>query len=511
MYLNFKNLISHHHFILSFILSILIVFSILIGFFSFMSIPASAETDSLIIDGSLCGKINGYNIVGVNHTNNNTLIELYKHYTNCSVFLLASYDGNYYLPTVGTSIIPQLNIHRGSTGVYVYRYGLGSEGDSDLYSVSPSSSQYDSWLSNIALDVLFSDDSSVTTCFRSSSNRSKISQLCDFNGNSITNIPLSECSYYWAVNPNFVWTSNSGKMTVSNVISGSDGSGFVSATLASSAHFININESSSDGSNFQFVDWIKAGTQYPLVDFQINDNGNLNSYALRVSVNNSYSNQIKQFHESEDVKDILYYLSHGSWISNNLGSVGQKVKLLNSLSECDTWYYDFSSQITSDLFTFDNKDVKSKIFSLNLSDYTSILAYNIYRLEIVNLSDSQVLSTSYFASFTNFDRTTSVYGIKSYEYTSSSDADADNNNESYTGNYIPGSTGSNDNISDLTFNNFSSNLSSLDITSIFSTLQTALNSVSSFFKSCYSLIPAPILSIILCGLTLTIILRVLGR
>ena len=51
----------------------------------------------------------------------------------------------------------------------------------------------------------------------------------------------------------------------------------------------------------------------------------------------------------------------------------------------------------------------------------------------------------------------------------------------------------------------------LDITSIFNSLQSSSRALASFFQMCMNIIPAGILAIILGGLSIVIILRILGR
>ena len=163
------------------------------------------------------------------------------------------------------------------------------------------------------------------------------------------------------------------------------------------------------------------------------------------------------------------------------------------------------------MFSFANFDVASRIYSLNLSDYISIIKFNIYQLQIVCNETSQVLSTTYFTCPRSYSRSESGYGIKSYDYSSSSDADADSSSNNYNGAFTQGATGSSSNPNDIVSNAFKDTLSSINITDLSSSLQGSITNVSVFFQSCWGLFPPALWSIILTGLGLIVILRVLGR
>lgn len=279
-----------------------------------------------------------------------------------------------------------------------------------------------------------------------------------------------------------------------------------------SARFLHLTTAEDDPRiKLNFIDHIVAGKQYPTFDLQINDNGMHYSYSVRVGVNTQYASKIEEFWLNEDSKQQFSSNSFGLFIPNNASTFVQTFKYCAFLTQCDTWSYDYSTSISSDLFSFSSSDAASRILSLNLSDYISVMQYNIYKLEIVCNDTSQVLSTTFFTSPRSYSRSDSGYGVKSYDYSSSSDADADSSSGNYTGNYTQGLTGSSSNPNDIVSNAFKDTVSSINITDLSSSFQSSITNVSAFFQACWTLFPPALWSIILTGLGLIVILRILGR
>lgn len=291
----------------------------------------------------------------------------------------------------------------------------------------------------------------------------------------------------------------------------------LSFSLDQSAKFLKLVDSSSD-SKLNICDWMRAGFQYPIVDFQINDNNYMDSYILKVGSNSTKTDLMQQLYQEEQVKNGLSAALNfsGSAIGINIrrdNSAINNLKVLLALTTCDTWDYDTVTTISSDLFTFSDPDVLSSIYSVNLSDYLSIVPYNIYRLDIVSKSSAKILATCYFTSERAYSRGNSGYGVKQYSYGSVSDANSDSSSNDYAGKppTVTGNIADSTNVSDFVSQNFNNNLSNLDISSTFGSFENALNSVSSFFQACWGLFPPAIWAIILCGITLIVVLRVLGR
>lgn len=294
-------------------------------------------------------------------------------------------------------------------------------------------------------------------------------------------------------------------------------SSYVSSSLkyseySYSAKFLHLSTKEDDPRiKLNFIDHIVAKNQYPTFDLQINDNGMHYSYSVRVGVNTQYASKLEEFWLNEEYKKQFSANSFGLFIPNGAQASATMIATFKYLTECDSWAYDYSTSISSELFSFTNSDVASRIYSLNLSDYISIIKFNIYQLEIVCNETSQVLSTTYFTCPRSYSRSQSDYGIKSYDYSSSSDADADSSSNNYTGNFTQGSTGSSSNPQDIVSNAFKDTVSSINITDLSSSLQGSISNVSAFFQSCWALFPPALWSIILTGLGLIVVLRILGR
>lgn len=294
-------------------------------------------------------------------------------------------------------------------------------------------------------------------------------------------------------------------------------SSYVSSSLkyseySYSAKFLHLSTKEDDPRiKLNFIDHIVAKNQYPTFDLQINDNGMHYTYSVRVGVNTQYASKLEEFWLNEDYKKQFSANSFGLFIPNGAQAAATMIASFKYLTECDTWAYDYTTSISSDLFSFANSDVASRIYSLNLSDYISIIKFNIYQLEIVCNETSQVLSTTYFTCPRSYSRSQSEYGIKSYDYSSSSDADADSSSSNYNGNFTQGSTGTSSNPQDIVSNAFKDSVSSINITDFSSSLQGSISNVNLFFQSCWGLFPPVLWSIILTGLSLIVILRVLGR
>ena len=303
-----------------------------------------------------------------------------------------------------------------------------------------------------------------------------------------------------------------------DILNGLSPSHFEASKVPASAKFLKLVDSSAD-SKLNICDWMRSGYQYPIVDFQINDNNFMDSYILKVGSNSTKTDLMQQLYQEQQVKDGLSAALNfsgaalGINIPNGTDFVKKNVQLLMALTTCDTWDYDTVTTISSDLFSFSDPNVLSCIFSINLSDYLSIVPYNIYRLDIVSKSSAKILATCYFTSERAYSRGNSGYGVKQYTYGSVSDANSDSSSNDYSGKppTVTGNIADSTNVSDFVSQNFNNNLSNLDISSTFGSFQESLNSVSSFFQACWGLFPPAIWAIILCGISLIIILRVLGR
>lgn len=272
-----------------------------------------------------------------------------------------------------------------------------------------------------------------------------------------------------------------------------------------------------------FSDWIKKGYQYPYFSWYIRDNSNHHSYSIKFSYNKSqvdlcnkvFNNRF--YEEVDNVKDDPYAIFKQSGIillSAKLKTICDNLNLANAVQSIvwDKLSYSDSFTLRSPDMDFSNcENSGNKVYSVCLSDYSDIGRYFIYKADIVDNVTGNVLDTTYFCPLNKFVKSFSGYGSKVYDYGDDGNKMVDeliSNTPSITptikdifsssGNVIGGG--------DIT-----NNLANVDISSIYSTLVSSASSVGAFFNACMAIIPSAFISIILTGLSLVIILRVLGR
>lgn len=332
-------------------------------------------------------------------------------------------------------------------------------------------------------------------------------------------------------------TADVNKMSISQW-QGSDSS-------SPSAEFLSFKGTESSG--LYLVDWIQAGQQYPIVDFRIDDNGNYHKYALRISGNSNYAEILKGIWDRQEVKEsisaasnaygILLLLKAAAGIGKNFAvtiagastpigalflNVPRKdvtgyvmLAAQNKLvQEYDTLSYDDIRTLTSENMIFaDGSSTVSKAVSLCLSDYVSVVPNTLYKLEIIDVTESKLLDVAYFSSQRGYQKSDSGYGTNITDYDNSADLDNDiDNNNGYTGGSSSnGGKLDTDNPNDIIDTDYNNSLANINISDIIVSLRTSIASVGVFFQSCWALFPPAIWSIILLGLSLIVVLRLLGR
>lgn len=320
---------------------------------------------------------------------------------------------------------------------------------------------------------------------------------------------------------------------------------FTEAGALPSAEFLSFKGTESSG--LYLVDWIKAGQQYPIVDFRIDDKGNYHKYALRISGNSNYAEILKGIWDRQEMKEAVSAASNAVGVILLLkaaASLGTKAVvsiagaatpigalLLNVpkkdvtgyvmlaaqnklVQEYDTLSYDDIRTLTSDNMNFsEGSSTVSKAVSLCLSDYVSVVPNTLYKLEIIDVTESKLLDVAYFSSQRGFQKSDSGYGTNITDYDNSADLDSDiENNNGYTGGSSSnGGKLDTDNPNDIIDTDYNNSLANINISDIIVSLRTSIASVGVFFQSCWALFPPAIWSIILLGLSLIVVLRLLGR
>lgn len=312
-----------------------------------------------------------------------------------------------------------------------------------------------------------------------------------------------------------------------------------------SAEFLSFKGTESSG--LYLIDWVHAGQQYPIVDFRIDDKGNYHKYALRISGNSNYAEILKGIWDRKEMKDaasaasnalgIFLLLKAAAGIGTNfavtiagastpIGALFLNVPnhdmsgyvmlaAQNKLvKEYDSLSYDDIRTLTSDNMNFsEGSSSVSKAVSLCLSDYVSVVPNTLYKLEIIDVTESKLLDVAYFSSRRGYQKSDSGYGTNITDYDNSADLDSDiDNNNGYTGGSSSnGGKLDTDNPNDIIDTDYNNSLANINISDIIVSLRTSIASVGVFFQSCWALFPPAIWSIILLGLSLIVVLRLLGR
>ena len=342
------------------------------------------------------------------------------------------------------------------------------------------------------------------------------------------------------------WSSTDHKNFVDDVINNHKDSDYKDSSIATpSAEFLSFKGTESSG--LYLIDWVQAGQQYPIVDFRIDDKGNHHKYALRISGNSNYAEILKGIWDRQEVKESISAASNGFGIllllkaaagigknfavtiagaSTPIGSLFLNVPnhdmsgyvmlaAQNKLvKEYDSLSYDDIRTLTSDNMNFtDGSSTVSKAVSLCLSDYVSVVPNTLYKLEIIDVTDSKLLDVAYFSSRRGYQKSDSGYGTNITDYDNSADLDNDiDNNNGYTGGSSSnGGKLDTDNPNDIIDTDYNNSLANINISDIIVSLRTSIASVGVFFQSCWALFPPAIWSIILLGLSLIVVLRLLGR
>ncbi|MFR3531067.1 MAG: hypothetical protein ACLTT5_00100 [[Eubacterium] siraeum] len=320
---------------------------------------------------------------------------------------------------------------------------------------------------------------------------------------------------------------------------------FTEAGALPSAEFLSFKGTESSG--LYLVDWIKTGQQYPIVDFRIDDKGNYHKYALRISGNSNYAEILKGIWDRQEMKEAVSAASNAVGVFlllNAASSLGTKAVVsiagastpigalfLNVpkkdvtgyvmlaaqnklVQEYDTLSYDDIRTLSSDNMNFsEGSSTVSKAVSLCLSDYVSVVPNTLYKLEIIDVTESKLLDVAYFSSQRGYQKFDSGYGTNITDYDNSADLDSDiENNNGYTGGSSSnGGKLDTDNPNDIIDTDYNNSLANINISDIIVSLRTSIASVGVFFQSCWALFPPAIWSIILLGLSLIVVLRLLGR
>lgn len=495
--------------IVAFAVALAVVLGLASVFFSFTASAEDVTSNRVTLeDGTQVPTINGFSIIGSKSVTNIMIDYVNKTYGDGCIFLVAQDKTS---KEIYYTRYPQLFFHDKE---YIYCYFPGGYDCTAPY-VTAESSIY---------DYLYIDDS-----FKAIHNGYNRSVSPSFYDKSLSAVSpdLTNLNYYWCYTSSLKW-NNMNSYPLSDIIGLSDNSGFkegVSPSVSPSAEFVSCKSAPTGYPEgvLWFEDWIKEGMQYPYFSWYIRDNGNKHSYSVKFSYNSSQVDTCEKvfnnrfYDELENVKQnplFLYAESGVMFAASKLKWLAELTGLLTNITaiQWKNLSYTDSFALSSDDMDFSScENSGNKVFSVCLSDYSDIGRYFIYRADIIDNVSGQVLDTTFFCPLNKFNKGSSGYGSKIYDYGDNGDGMLDDliNN---TPSVDPSIKNPFDISGDVIDNNYGGgSISDINISDISSSLESSVNSVSVFFRFCWTLFPSQIWSVILLGLSLIIILRVLGR
>lgn len=498
------------------VLSLALCISLLFFIFALIPLPVSAE--GLTIDGQNCATINGYPIVGVQHMSNGSLLDVANHYNGCfTLFLVCKSADNYYICN-----LPQICFYgftSDNSGILYYYYMPKSGSGSSVIALSDLNKNLNKMRYEILLD---STKSQYYIDFRSTPDY--LSSFVDWSGNDVTSsVDISNCSFYWAVNPNFVWNKSSGKMTIDKLIASSDGSGFVAASILSRARFncfgnyteVTFSEIESKYTIGHFKKktvtdekWGKPATKYyfsssPSLasDFPDYSSRYISfSYFNDSSVTDGITIRVDAIYgfTSKDIDDIL--------------DINSYICSTHTYIPCVALYSSTSmSSVPSNTTVYYKMDLANALNGLSRV-YT-------YVLSIYQNSDNKLLTSTCINWRGETDEIfgCSTIGIDGNGIIESSIESSSTGDTIDDITLVPDDTGNmQDDLliaDDIQPENkiFGVDLNNFSVTDISGELVQASSNASQFLQACYSLYPPAIWTIVIAGISLIVLLRILGR
>lgn len=332
-----------------------------------------------------------------------------------------------------------------------------------------------------------------------------------------------EIMYLVFTGSNNVWSSQDSKDFRNDIVNNLTDRDYkdIDTGTSPTAEFVTCASYTSDDNSIPlwFKDFTSEGQQYPLFTYYIHDNGNKHSYSLKLSYSSSAKDDVKKvFNLRENTKEdtdatikdvveriIAMYAIHGVKIHDLTPYLrtALNLKFPNNLT------YNQAFVLSSPEMDF-SATGNNKVYTICLSDYSDIIQCLIYKAEIIDNNTGLVLDTTYFTSKQTFNKGNSGFGSKVYDYDNRYDDminDIKNNTPSVESDNKGDFVADGDIIQTGRYDYYTG----LKIDDIFNTLEASASSLRSFFLMCMNIIPAGILAIILGGLSIVIILRILGR
>lgn len=319
-----------------------------------------------------------------------------------------------------------------------------------------------------------------------------------------------------------VWTTQQINAFKSDVINNCKDTDFNDPSITlPSAEFVTCASYTSDDNSIPlwFKDFTSEGQQYPLFTYYIHDNGNKHSYSLKLSYSSSAKDDVKKvFNLRENTKEdtdstikdvveriVAMYAIHGV----KMHDLTPYLRTALNLKFPNNLTYNQAFVLSSPEMDF-SATGNNKVYTICLSDYSDIIQCLIYKVEIIDNNTGLVLDTTYFTSKQTFNKGNSGFGSKVYDYDNRYD-DMINDIKNNTPSVEPDNKGNFGVDGDIIQTGRYDYYTGLKIDDIFGSLESSASSLGSFFQACMNIIPAGILAVIIGGLSIVIVLRILGR
>lgn len=319
-----------------------------------------------------------------------------------------------------------------------------------------------------------------------------------------------------------VWTTQQINAFKSDVINNCKDTDFNDPSITlPSAEFVTCASYTSDDNSIPlwFKDFTSEGQQYPLFTYYIHDNGNKHSYSLKLSYSSSAKDDVKKvFNLRENTKEdtdstikdvveriVAMYAIHGV----KMHDLTPYLRTALNLKFPNNLTYNQAFVLSSPEMDF-SATGNNKVYTICLSDYSDIIQCLIYKVEIIDNNTGLVLDTTYFTSKQTFNKGNSGFGSKVYDYDNRYD-DMINDIKNNTPSVEPDNKGNFVVDGDIIQTGRYDYYTGLKIDDIFGSLESSASSLGSFFQACMNIIPAGILAVIIGGLSIVIVLRILGR
>lgn len=499
---------------LVFVLAVAIIMGLSAVMLSFTASAEDVTSNRVTLeDGTQVPTINGFSIIGSKSVTNIMIDYVVKTYGDGFIFLMVQDKTT---KDIYYTRFPQFFIH-GS--IYLYCYCPGG---------------YDCTLPTITSETSVSNYIYIDDSFKAH----HFNYVCtpSFYDSSLKAVSpdLSNLNYYWCYTSQIEW-DNRDSFPISKLLGYSDNSGFKEGIKAppgggsENGRFICFGDYKEYAYDEHLAD-ISVGAVYQRNDYLSSEQTNYTAFMFDDTSCFTWADErVKSGHIVMYSSTSIAFNFYNS--SDSVGAVKlrvSKTQMFPSLRESDnpfdvTHYFvmkpankHFSRYVIISEGSLRSVPANSTAtFRVNMQGYCNMDWNSYYLCEIVDVQSDTVLSSAMFVYTGKNSGKIDGSNIKDGSFISVDYEYQDGNNVS-NGDLTPDDDGTLPNlpngIKDETYNPSGNyNLSNLDISDIFSSLNQATASVGAFFQATLNIIPITIMTLILGSLALLIVLRILGR